>query len=117
MKLARTEECNQEWHGEIYTEAMEDGHDDETLTRITGNDGEGSVHRGGTTYADRCQSSKILRQQWGTQQGENLSADVGKQSDGTKFCPTVLGDEDARQRVVAESRTYRQTVGKLTMPQ
>ena len=48
MQLERTEECNQEWHGEIYTETMEDGHDDETLTRITGNDGEGSVHRGGT---------------------------------------------------------------------
>ncbi len=37
-QLERTEEGNQERHGEIYAEAVEDGNDNEALARIAGDD-------------------------------------------------------------------------------
>ena len=44
--LQRTEECYQERYGEINTEAMEDGNDNETLSRIAGDDRQRGIHRG-----------------------------------------------------------------------
>ena len=96
---------------------MEDGNDDEALARIAGDDRQRGIHRGGSTYADRRQLAEILRQQRRTEQGENLSADVGKQGDGSQLGTTVLRDEDARQRVVSEARTDGETVGELTVSQ
>ena len=77
FRLQRTEECHQERYGEIHTETMEDGNDDEALARTAGDDGQRGIHRGGATYADRCQFAEIPSQQRSTQQGENLAADVG----------------------------------------
>ena len=95
--LERTEEGNQERHGEIYAEAVEDGNDDEALARIAGDDRQRGIHRGGSTYADRCQLAEILRQQGRTKKGENLTEDIGKQGDGSQLGTPILRDEDARQ--------------------
>ena len=95
--LQRTEECYQERYGEINTEAMEDGNDNETLSRIAGDDRQRGIHRGGSTHADRRQLAEILRQQGRTEQGENLTEDVGKQGDGSQLGTPILRDEDARQ--------------------
>ena len=76
---------------------MEDGNDDEALARTAGDDGQRGIHRGGATYADRCQFAEIPSQQRSTQQGENLAADVGKKGDGSQFGAPVFGDEDTRK--------------------
>ena len=101
--LQRTEECYQERYGEINTEAMEDGNDDETLARISGDDWQRCIHGRGSTYTDRCQFAEVFCQQRSTQQGENLAADVGKKGDGSQFGAPVFGDEDTRKRVISES--------------
>ena len=115
--LQRTEECYQERYGEINTEAMEDGNDNETLSRIAGDDRQRGIHRGGATNADRRQLAEILRQQRRTQQGKNLTADVGKQSYGSQLGTPILSDEDTGQRVVSEARTDGKTVGEQAMSQ
>ena len=76
---------------------MEDGNDDEALARIAGDDRQRGIHRGGSTYADRRKLAEILRQQRRTKKGENLTADVGKQGDGSQLGTPILRDEDARQ--------------------
>ena len=76
---------------------MKDGNDDEVLSRHAGNNRQRSIHCGGATYADRCQLAEILRQQGRTEQGENLTEDVGKQGDGSQLGTPILRDEDARQ--------------------
>ena len=82
---------------------MEDGNDDETLARISGDDCQRFIHSRGSTYADRCQFAEVFCQQRSTQQGENLAADVGKKGDGAQFGAPVFGDEDTRKRVISES--------------
>lgn len=96
---------------------MEDGNDNETLSRIAGDDRQRGIHRGGATNADRRQLAEILRQQRRTQQGKNLTADVGKQSYGSQLGTPILSDEDTGQRVVSEARTDGKTVGEQAMSQ
>lgn len=82
---------------------MEDGNDDETLARISGDDRQRCIHGRSSTYTDRCQFAEVFCQQRSTQQGENLAADVGKKGDGSQFGAPVFGDEDTRKRVISES--------------
>ncbi len=113
----RTEERYQERYGEIYAETMEDGNDDETLARTAGDNRQRGIHRRGSSHTDWCQLAEILYQQRRTEQGENLSADICQQGYRTQLRSTILRDKDTRQRVISESRTYRQTVRQLAMTQ
>ena len=76
---------------------MEDGNDDETLARISGDDWQRCIHGRGSTYTDRCQFAEVFCQQRSTQQGENLAEDVGKKGDSSQFGAPVFGDEDTRK--------------------
>ena len=115
--LQRTEECDQERNGEIYTESMEDGNNDETLARTAGDNRQRGIHRRGTTHANGSQLAKILCQQGRTEQGDNFSADISQQGYRAQFRSTILRDEDTRQRVIPKSRTYRQTIRQLSVSQ
>ena len=42
---------------------MEDGNDDETLARISGDDWQRCIHGRGSTYTDRCQFAEVFCQQ------------------------------------------------------
>ena len=96
---------------------MEDGNDDETLARTAGDNRQRGIHRRGSSHTDWCQLAEILYQQRRTEQGENLSADICQQGYRTQLRSTILRDEDTRQRVISESRTYSQTVRQLAMTQ
>ena len=96
---------------------MEDGNDDETLARTAGDNRQRGIHRRGSTHTDWCQLAKIFHQQRRTEQGEYLSADISQQGYRAQLRSTILRDEDARQRVIPESRTYCQTIRQLAMSQ
>ena len=115
--LQRTEECDQERNGEINTESMEDGNDDETLARTAGDNRQRGIHRRGTTHANGSQLAKILRQQGRTEQSEYLSADISQQGYRAQFRSTILRDEDTRQRVIPKSRTDGKAVEEMAMGQ
>ena len=101
--LQGAEEGDEEGDGEVDEEAVEEGEDDEVLAAGAGDDGEGGVHGGGAAAGDGGQGAEVLDQQGGAKQGEHLADDVGEQGDGAQFGPTVLGDEDAGQGIVAEA--------------
>ena len=81
MLLNRTKECNQEWYTEIYYETMKDRDDDILLSGTLRDDGQGSIHRSGTTRRDGSKITEPTDHQWGTQQSHNLAGDVLQQGD------------------------------------
>ena len=96
---------------------MEDGNYDKLLSGCPCDDGQCGVHRRGSSGRDGGKVSEPSYQQRGGQQCQNLPADIGKQGDGAQLGSLVFGNEDAGERVIAESRAYGQTVRYRTVCQ
>ena len=88
---------------------MKDGDNDEALSGALRDDGQGGVHRCGTARRDGSEVAEPSYHQRSTEQGHDFTGNIREQGYRTQFRSFIFGDEDARQRIVAEARTYRHT--------
>jgi hypothetical protein len=74
--LYRTKERHQKRYTEIHYKAVKDGDDDILLPCTLRNDGQGSVHRSGTTWWDGSKITEPTDHQWGAQQSHDFAGYV-----------------------------------------
>ena len=108
----RTEERDQKGNAEIGDAAVEDRYDGILRSCDAGEDREGGVEGRGAARRNRGQRPETARYPRCGQQREEFAQDVAEQSDRSQFDAAQFGDEDARQRIVAESRADGHGVGR-----
>ena len=77
--LNRTKQCHKERNAEIHYKSVEDGDNYKLLSGRSCNDGQCGVHRSCPSGRDRGEVAEPAHQSWCSQQGQNLTADVGEQ--------------------------------------
>lgn len=110
--LQSCEEGDEQGDAEIDDEAVEDGDDDQVFAAGAGDDGESGVHSGGAAHRDGCQLAKPPHHQWSAKQGDDFAHNIRQQRYGAQLGALILGDEHARERVVAHSRTHSEAVAE-----